>query len=346
MKAIKLYGKNDLRLVETPIPTITDKEILLKVEAAGICGTDLKNWKHGRANIDAEHPLTIGHEVAGTIAEVGKAVPFYKEGMRITIQPNTGCALCDRCVSGNTHMCSDLRAFGINTDGAFAEYMVVPAAAIEQGNIMIVPDGVSAIEASVNEPLSCVYNGFLKCQVQPGDFAFVSGAGAIGILHAMMLKMAGAAKIIISDISEPRLAAAKEIIPELITYHGDDLKGFIMEQTGGRGVDVAITANPVAKVQREVLEYMNIGGRINYFGMVPAEDEPVAINTNLIHSRDLIVTGNSRSSVYQFRKTLEFVSAGLLPVGKVVTHTYSIDEGLQAFENAKNGVGLKHVVVF
>lgn len=346
MKAIKLFGKEDLRLVETPVPTITDKEILLKVEAAGICGTDLKIWKNGRQGVDEDHPLTLGHEVAGRIAKVGKDVSFYKEGMQVAIAPNMGCAICDRCVSGNTHMCTDLKAFGINRDGAFAEYMAVPEEAIAQGNIMLLPEGVSPAEAAVNEPLSCVYSGFLKCQVEAGDYAFVSGAGAVGILHAMLLKMAGAAKIILSDISEQRLADAQKSVPGILTYCGNDLHGYVMEQTGGKGVNVAITANPVAQVQRDVLELMNIGGRVNYFGLIPADQQPVPINTNLIHSRELIVTGNTRASVSHFRKTLEFVSSGLLPVKHVVTNEYTIDNGLEAFENARQAKGLKHVICF
>ena len=346
MKAIKLFGKEDLRLVETPVPQISDKQILLKVEAAGICGTDIKNWKHGRVGVDESHPLTLGHEVAGRIAEVGKDVPFYRKGMQVTIAPNMGCAICDQCVSGNTHNCAELKAFGINMDGAFAEYMAVPEEAIAQGNIMVLPEGVSPVEAAVNEPLSCVYDGFLKCRVQPGDNAVVIGAGAIGILHAMLLKMAGVAKIIMNDISEQRLEDAKQIIPELLTYCGDDLRGFVMAETGGKGADVAITANPVPQCQQEALELMNYNGRVNFFGLIPAEMEPVPINTNLIHSKALIVTGNSRSSVSEFRKTMEFVAAGLIPVKRVVTDQYAIEDGLRAFERARQARGLKHVIVF
>ena len=346
MKAIKLFGKEDLRLVETPIPGISDEQILLKVEAAGICGTDIKNWKHGRAGVDEQHPLTLGHEVAGRIAKVGKKVPFYQEGMRVTIAPNMGCAICDQCVSGNTHNCAELKAFGINMDGAFAEYMAVPAEAIAQGNIMVLPEGVSPVEAAVNEPLSCAYDGFLKCRVQPGDYAVIIGAGAIGLLHAMLLHMAGAAKIILNDISRQRLEDARKVLPGVLTYCGDDLRGYVMSETNGRGADVAITANPVPQCQRDVLELMNFNGRVNYFGLVPAEMEPVAINTNLIHSKSLIVTGNSRSSVSEFRKTMEFVASGLLPVRRVVTDEYAIEDGLKAFENARQARGLKHVITF
>lgn len=346
MKAVRLYGKGDLRLVEIPVPKITDEEILLQVKAAGICGTDLKNWKFGHPAATAENPRVPGHEFSGVIAEVGKKVPFYKVGMEICVQPNMGCGICDECVSGNTHNCSDLRAIGINVDGAFAEYLVIPAAAIRQGNIMVLPEGVSHEEAAINEPLSCAYSGFLKCQVKPGDNAVVIGAGAIGILHAMLLRMAGCAKVIVSDVSEKRLADAEKILPGIRTYCGNDLKAFVLAETGGKGADVAITANPVPKCQQEAIELMARGGRVNFFGMIPKEYQPVPIDTNIIHSKALIVTGNSRSSVSEYRKTMEFVGAGLLPVKSVITNTYSIEECLKAYENARDGVGLKHVIVF
>lgn len=345
MKAIKLYGKEDIRLVETPVPEISDKEILLKVEAAGICGTDLKNWKYGSKWIVEGHPVTMGHEVAGRIAKVGKNVPFYKEGMEIAIAPNIGCGICDTCVSGNTHMCKVAHtAFGINIDGAFAEYMAIPESAIAQGNLIQLPEGVSPVEAAVNEPLSCAYNGVLKCGVKPGDKALVIGAGPVGLLIAMLLKMFGAAKVMVNDISEQRLAAAEKVVPGILTYCGDHLDEFVMEQTNGKGADVALTATPAPQVQSSVLRLMAYGGRVNYFGLTPVDEYPIP--ANLIHSKELTVVGTTMSSVSQFRKTLEFVAAGLLPVKNVVTSEYSIEDGLKAFDNARQGLGLKHVVRF
>lgn len=347
MKAIKLYGKDDIRIVEVPIPSINEKEILLKIEAAGICGTDVKNWKYGHKDSNEENPITMGHELSGKITKVGKEVPFYKEGMRIAIAPNIGCGICDICVSGNTHMCVDShKAFGININGAFAEYMVVTEDAIAQGNLMVIPDSVSPEEAAMNEPLSCAYNGVLKCDVKPGDVALVVGAGPIGLMIAMLLQMLGSSKVLLTDISEDRLREGRNVVPGVLTYCGDNLYDFVMEHTNGKGVDVALTANPVAKVQDEVMKLMNYFGRVNYFGLIPAEHQPFPIHTNIIHSKELTVVGTTKSSVSQFRKTLEFVSSGLLPVKNVVTHQYSIEDGLTAFENAKMGKGLKHVIRF
>ena len=345
MLALRLYGPKDIRLEEIPVPEINDDEILLKVDAAAVCGTDVRMWQNGQKGVDADHPLVLGHEFAGTIVKVGKNVPFYKEGMQVAMQPNIGCGICDRCVDGKFHLCDDYRAFGINMDGAFAEYVKIPADAVTRGNLIVLPKGVSPAEAAVTEPLSCAYNGFTKCFVHPGEYAMVVGAGPIGFCHALLLHMAGAA-VLMNDIAADRLAEVKEKLPFVETYCGNDLPGFVKEWTRGRGLDVAITACPVPAVQASVLPLMNYGGRVNYFGGIPAAKQPVAIDTNLIHYRELYVTGSTRSSIAQFRKTLEFVSLGLLDVNAMITDRYELKDILSAMENARQAKGIKHVIQF
>jgi L-iditol 2-dehydrogenase len=125
MRALQLFGAGDLRLVEIPVPEITEDEVLLKTGAASICGTDVRMWLNGYKGIDEQNPLTLGHEFAGTIFKLGANVPYYQAGMRIALQPNIGCGICDRCAAGNQHLCDDYKAFGINMPGAFAEYVKI-----------------------------------------------------------------------------------------------------------------------------------------------------------------------------------------------------------------------------
>ena len=133
MKAIQLFDKEDLRLVELPKPTIQADEILVRVKAAALCGTDVRMFKNGAAGATANHPLTLGHEFAGIIEEVGAQVEIYKVGMGVCLQPNIGCGVCARCIGGQQHLCNDYRAFGINLPGAFAEYVVIPEDAVKKG---------------------------------------------------------------------------------------------------------------------------------------------------------------------------------------------------------------------
>ncbi|NLK87142.1 MAG: alcohol dehydrogenase catalytic domain-containing protein [Clostridiaceae bacterium] len=345
MLSLKLYGPNDIRLVETEVPVINDNELLLKTDAAAICGTDIRMWQNGYKGVDEEHPLILGHEFSGTIVKAGKNVPFYKEGMQVAIQPNIGCGICERCVSGNFHLCDDYRAFGINMDGAFAEYVRIPGDAVLRGNLMLLPEGVTPAEAAVIEPLSCAYNGFTKCFVQPGDYALIVGAGPIGSSHAMLLHMAGAS-VLMNDLSQDRLDQCKQIMPYIETYCGDNLAGFVKEWTRGRGLDIAITACPVPQVQSAMIPLMNYGGRVNFFGGIPANKQPVPIDTNIVHYKELYLTGSTRSSIAQFRKTLEFVSQGLLNVESMISHRYGLKDILTGFENARQAMGIKHVIEF
>ena len=169
MKAIQLLGKEQIQLNELPKPEISEKEVLIKVKAASICGTDVRMYKNGYPTASEETPLTLGHEISGDIVEVGAAVDFYQVGMRVAIAPNMGCGICDQCVSGNTHLCANYEAFGINLPGGFAEYLVIPEKAVRQGNISLIPDELSYEEAALIEPFSCVFNGQEIAGNKPGD---------------------------------------------------------------------------------------------------------------------------------------------------------------------------------
>ncbi len=344
MLAARLYDKGDLRLEEVKKPEINENEVLLKIGSAAICGTDVRMFKNGYKGITPESPRILGHELSGVIAAVGGNVKGYKEGMRVSVAPNMGCGICNACVSGNGHLCSDYRALGINLDGGFAEYTVIPEAAVARGNIIEIGENVSFDEAAINEALSCVYNGFQKVDIRAGDTVLVIGAGPIGIMHAMLARMAGASKVFMNDISADRLEVCREIDGGIITIPGDELRERAMEATRGAGLDVIITACPVPSVQIMALELAAVNGRINFFGGLPADRQNVPLNTNLIHYKQLVVTGTTRASVLQFRKTLEFISSGILNVKKLVSNRLPLKDIAKGFELAADAKGLKNVI--
>ena len=344
MLAARLYGVNDIRLEDVPVPQIRSDELLLRVRAASICGTDIRMIRNGYGNISQENPRILGHELAGEIADVGCDVTEYTVGQRVTVAPNMGCGVCNQCVSGKTHMCKTYRALGINMDGGFAEYVKIPAVAIRQGNIAILPDHVSYEEAALNEPLSCVYNGSEQCAIRPGDFVLVIGAGPIGIMHGMLAKMAGAGRVYFNDLSKDRLEMVKKIDSTFITIQ-NDLEETIMKETNGEGVDVVITACPSPEVQSLAPELCNIGGRVNFFGGVPASRQPVGIDTNLVHYKQLILTGTTRASLMQFRKTLSFVESGILNVKQLISNRIPLKDFKEGIEKASAADGMKNVIV-
>lgn len=161
----------------------------------------------------------------------------------------------------------------------------------------------------------------------------------------MLLHMAGAS-VLMNDLSRERLDMCKKIMPYIETYSGNDLAGFVKDWTRGRGLDIAITACPVPQVQSAVLPMMNYGGRVNFFGGIPADKQPVPIDTNIVHYRELYLTGSTRSSIAQFRKTLEFVSQGLIDVKSMITDRYELKDIKTAFENVRAAKGIKHIITF
>lgn len=343
MKAAVMYGKENMRVQEYPTPEINDNEVLVRIKSAAICGTDVRMYRNGVKNVDEDHPLIIGHEMAGVIEKVGKNVTAYVPGMRVAVAPNMGCGICDDCIRGNGHMCKEYKALGISLDGGFAEYVRVPEAAVRGGNLVPMADNVSYAEAAITEALSCVYNGSQQCNIRPGDFVLVIGAGPIGIMHAMLAKMAGATKVIINDIAVNRLELCKEIDPSFITV-SENVIDFVMKETNGHGVDAVITACPVPTAQQTALEVAANYGRICFFGGLPEDRKMVPLNTNLIHYKQLICTGTTRASLKQFKDVLGFVSAGIIDVKKLITAEFSLDEIDKGMELAIAAKGLKNVI--
>lgn len=346
MLAAYLYGPGDIRLKETDIPEINDNEVLLKVKSAAVCGTDVRMINNGYKGISEATPRILGHELAGVIAQVGKNVRHYKEGMRVAVAPNMGCGVCDSCVGGNTHMCPEYSALGINLDGGFAEFVKIPEEAVRQGNIIELDSNVSFDEAALNEPFSCVYNGFLKCDIKPGDHVLIIGTGPIGIMHAKLAKMAGAASVMLNDLSVERLEVCSKIDSSFIIVKPGNVKEQILVLTGGKGLDVCITACPSPQAQADALELMAIGGRVNFFGGLPAGKEIVPINTNLVHYKQLVLTGSARANLTHFRKTLDFISSGILEVKDLISLRFELKDIAEAVKLATRAEGLKNILYF
>lgn len=151
MRAARMYGKQDIRIEDVPIPSPGRGEILLKVKAAAICGTDIRMFRHGVAGVSEDHPLILGHEISGIIDRVGEGVENYRVGQRVAIAPNVGCGVCNACVAGKGHLCETYRALGIDMDGGFAEYCLIPESMVRGGNVCLLPETVSFDVGAINE---------------------------------------------------------------------------------------------------------------------------------------------------------------------------------------------------
>lgn len=346
MKAALYHRIGDLRIEEVELPRINEEEILIKVKACAVCGTDLRIYKFGHFKIPQGTKRVLGHEVSGEIVAVGSKVKGYKVGMGVAVPPNVGCGTCSMCIQGYNQLCPTYEAFGISLDGGFQEYMKIPAFAISTGNVVPIPDGVSFEEAALTEPLSCCYNTYNVLKTAPGDVVLIVGAGPIGALHAMMSRLAGAKKIIVADVSAERLEEIKQYgVDVIINSNGKDLVQEVINETKGYGADVVITACSVPEVQRQALHMAATRGRISFFGGLPKGKEEVLLNTNLIHYKELVVIATTGSSISDFYKSMQIVASKKIDVKSLISATFKTEETTQAFEFAASGKGMKALVL-
>lgn len=346
MKAAFFCDTQTIRVEEKPIPEVSAHEILIKVRASAICGTDLRIYKFGHFKIPAGTKRVLGHEVAGEIVKIGSQVKHYQVGDRVALPPNVGCGVCDMCSQGYNQLCPDYEAFGISYDGGFQDYLVVPANAIAQGNVIKLPNDIDFIEAAMIEPLSCAYNSYQALHIVPGDTVLIVGAGPIGACHVMMSRLAGATSIIVADVADNRLAAIKQFgADHVINSAQQDLRQAVLDANCGQPPSVIITACSVAAVQTQALEIAGIHTRINFFGGMPKGKELVNLNTNLIHYKELTVLGTTGSSIRDYIQTMKLVASGRIQLAPLATKTFVIDEIQDAFDYALSGEGMKTVIV-
>jgi L-iditol 2-dehydrogenase len=345
MKAAVYHGPRDLRVEDAARPHPGPRELILKVQSASICGTDLRIF-HGQHRMYPEGTTRIpGHEVVGTIAEIGKDLKGFAEGQKAFIAPNMGCGRCAQCISGNNNLCKDYAAFGVTINGGFAEYMHIPEQAVRQGNIIPVDNSVDPAVAALLEPFACVLRGQNAVSIQPGEIVLVIGAGPIGLMHTKLAKARGAGRII---VSEPMPARAEQALKNgadcTINPLAEDLEGRVREITDGHGADVIITAAPVHSAQEAALAIAAIGGRINFFGGLPKDNPTIQFNSNAVHYKELRVTGTTACSTEDCWQASRLVNQGLVDLSDLVSRRFPLEQAQEAFSAAENRNSLKIVI--
>lgn len=346
MHAVRLYGANDLRYEEVEKPTAPAGGLVVKVEACAICGSDVRNVAAGGSAHGFTLPRTIGHEIAGVVAEVGQGVKGYQVGQRVIVGVIIFCGHCPYCLSGHQNQCEDKEAISYQYDGGFADYVEVPAILVRQGGVLTIPEGLDFPEAAITEPFSCALNGQELSQVGLGDTVVVIGAGPVGNMHAMLARAKGAARIILAELMPERLEKAKEIgAADLFVNSGqEDLKEVVMQATHGRGADVVIVAAPSGQAQLQAISIAAKRGRVNFFGGLPKGRSEITLDSNVIHYRELFVHGTSDSTPIHMKKILDLMAAGRLDAKRLVTKVLPLSKYQEGFELARSGAVLKVIL--
>lgn len=345
MLAAVYHGPKDLRVEEVAVPTIGAGEILVKVLSASICGTDLRIF-HGNHRMYAPGTIRIpGHELVGTIAEVGAGVEGYSVGQRVFCAPNTGCGHCLQCVSGNNNLCVNYDAIGVTSDGGFAEYVRIPANSVQQGNVMPVSESVDPAVAALMEPFACVLRGQNALNIKPGEVVLIIGAGPIGIMHTKLAKARGAGRVIVSEPAAYRAEQAKRMgADRVVDPTSEDLMLVLSEESQGRGADAIIVAAPVHAAQESALNLAAIGGRINFFGGLPKDRPRINFDSNIVHYKELVITGTTACSTADCRQAVQIVNSGLVDLSDIVSQRYPLADALTAFAAAEDRKSLKIVL--
>jgi L-iditol 2-dehydrogenase len=346
MRAAVFLGPNEMELREVPRPEPGPGEVLVKVAACAVCGTDLRIHGGGKTR-GVVPPRVLGHEIAGEIAALGAGAAHHtplEVGRRVTTAPGIPCLACRFCNTGHENLCRRRATLGYRYDGGFAEYLVLPAAGVRMGLLFPVADSLSDAEAALAEPLACVVNGQRKSQVQLGDVVLVIGAGPIGLMHLQLARLAGARKVLVSEPAAGRRALARELgATRTIDPTVEDLAEIVKQETDGDGADVVVAAIGVTSIVNQLLAATRPGGRVNLFAGYAGTGE-ATIEANLIHYGELIVTGTSGSTREDFRKALHLLTNGQVNVRPLVTHRFPLEQIDAAFETTRSSAGLRVVV--
>jgi len=346
MKAAVLEGIEKIKIIDVPVPEIKADEALLKVEFCGICGTDIKIYKSGyRDSIDENSRRILGHEVVGTLVDVGEDISFLSKGMRVGIAPSFGCGICYQCISGNPNLCIHPNAFGVTHDGGFAEYMLITSKAISSGNVIPLSDRVSPDVACLAEPLSCCINGHEALGIELADQVLVIGAGPIGIMHLLLSKLNGASRVIVSEINEARIEKLSIFKPDfVINPSRENITERIREITDGHMADKVIVAVSSAQAQNQAIEFAGIKAKILLFAGLAKEQPMVSMDSNQIHYKQLSIFGTTGSNVRQYIRAMNLIESGAIEIEKLISDRIPLSDFAQGLKKAQEGTGMKVLI--
>jgi L-iditol 2-dehydrogenase len=334
MRVAMYYNNNDVRLEEMPTPKIGPGELLVKVHASGICGSDVLEWYRIH-----KAPLVLGHEIAGEIVAVGNGVERYKEGDRVTAAHHVPCNTCHYCLSGHHTVCDTLRQTNFDP-GGFAEYIRLPAINVDRG-VFLLPDDVSYEEATFTEPVACVIRGQRMARMQPGQSVLVIGSGIAGLLHVHLARTMGAGRVVATDIVDYRLEAARSFGAHATLHAEEDVPARLRQENDGRLADLVIVCTGAASANTQALESVERGGTILFFAPTsPGVTIPISIS-DFFFRNDITLTTSYAGSPADYAEALELIHARSMNVRDMITHRLGLAEtglGFQLVANAQNSI--------
>ncbi|TKY92492.1 MAG: alcohol dehydrogenase [Candidatus Methanomarinus sp.] len=336
MRVAVYYNNKDVRLQEMPVPSIDQDEMLVKVIASGICGSDVLEWSRlPRA------PLVLGHEIAGIITKIGSRVKKYQVGDRVSVSHHVPCNTCHYCLSGHHTVCDTLRTTNFDP-GGFAEYLRVPAINVDRG-VFLLPDNMSFDQGAFIEPLACVYRGQRQAGIRPGQSVLIIGSGITGQLHIKLASALGAGKIIAVDINQYRLELASKSGAEVIDAN-DDVARRIKELNADTLVDLVIICTGAVPAIDQAFRCVDRGGTILFFAS-PKPGVTIPLPVFDIWKNEVSIANSYGASPLDISTAIEMIGSKRVIVDDMITHKLGLAQTKKGFELvAEAGESMKVII--
>ena len=339
MKASVFVEKNKIEVCEVTLPPLGDNDVLIKVMACGVCGTDIHVFNGEAGSADVTPPVVLGHEFSGVIEQIGSKVEIVAVGDRVTVDPNMYCGVCKHCRTGKKQMCGSMKAIGVTQDGGFAEYCVVPASQA----VKMAPD--TDFEAgAMGEALACCIHGIDLAEIKAGDIVLVIGGGPIGLMVIQLAKLQGASKVILSEPVAMRrdvaLSLGADAVIDPIT---DDPATALREITGASGADVVIECVGNVKATSQAFDCADKGAIIVLFS-VPHVDAKFELPLFDMFCKELTVKG-SFVNPNTHSRAVELLNAGRIQIAPIISHRYPLEQLEEAVKMQVSSESLKVLVV-
>jgi L-iditol 2-dehydrogenase len=324
MKVLVYYNNKDVRVEEMDVPQIGPGEILIKVFASGICGSDVMEWYRIK-----KAPRVLGHEITGEIVEVGADVEKYKKGDRVFVSHHVPCNNCHYCLNGFHTACETLHITNYDP-GGFAEYIRIPEINVDRG-VYVLPEEMSYDEGTFIEPLACVMRGQRLADLRPGQSVLVIGSGISGLIHINLARALGAGRIIATDINENRMKAAMQFGADAVINAGDNVPEKLLELNHNRLADLVIVCAGALPAATEAIKCVDRGGKVLYFA-VPEPEVMVPVPMNDLWRNEITLMTSYGASPLDLELSIKLIASQRVKLGDMITHKLSFDEGGLGFK--------------
>ncbi|MHA1754341.1 MAG: zinc-dependent dehydrogenase [Candidatus Odinarchaeia archaeon] len=338
MRVAVYYNNNDVRIEERPIPEISEDEILVKVHASGICGSDVMEWYRVKTA-----PRVLGHEMTGDIVKVGSNVDKFKVGQRVFVSHHVPCNSCHYCYYGFHTACETLHTTNYDP-GGFSEYIRIPKINVDRG-VFVLPDSVSYDEGVFIEPLACAVRGQEHLNIFKGQSVLIMGCGVSGILHIQLSRLAGAGKIFATNRREYRRKAAKEFGADIVLKPEEATVEKIKELNDGHLIDRIIVSTGAPQAVQQAFELIERGGTILFYA-VPPPDINTSVNLNRLWRNEVSIKMSYGASPSDLYKSLMLIKNKRVDVEKMITHRFPLTEAQKAFKLVASGDKCIKVVLY